>query len=344
VPHSSNDDREAIPVILAVDVEPDDLTLDPGSPCGWSGFEAAFAWLTSIRPELEDRTGAPVHYSWTLRIDPQIAHVYGRAAWLADRYSREWDAALRAGDEIGMHPHFHRWDPRSATWRLDFTDRASIDDGLLRGLETFESAFGRRCRTTHLGGWVNERLLAVLDRSGVEFDLSVRPDLHRTRVSAAGTVVRGRLPATVGAPHVPYRPSRSDFRRAAGTDRLDLTLVPLTVAPLALTAGAADVARRAKHLVRSGFRFVRPRVLLTLTDAWRHPNSFAALLDRALEWGGRHLAFVNRSDFARDRLANTRHALDVLLNHPRRRVAFTTPAGALASLRVAHDTPVTVAR
>jgi hypothetical protein len=73
-------------------------------------------------------------------------------------------------------------------------------------------------------------------------------------------------------------------------------------------------------------------VLLTLTQDWRHPNSFATLLDRVLERGGRHLAFVNRSDFGRDRIANTRHALEVLVNHPRFRFVFTTPAAALASL------------
>jgi hypothetical protein len=329
---TTNGDRPAIPVILAIDVEPDDLTLDPRSPCGWSGFEAAHRWLSAIRPELEDRTGAPVCYSWTLRIDPQIAHVYGRAAWLSDRYGREWESSMRAGDEIGIHPHFHRWDARAGTWRLDFTDQASIDDCVASGLAAFEAAFGRRCRTTHVGGWINEPLLALLDRAGVQIDLSVRPDQPRTRRFAAGGIARGHLPSSLGVPRDPYRPSRADFRRAGGADPLDLTLIPLTVAPLALSAGARDIARRAKYLVRSGFRFTAPRVVLALTHEWRHPNSFAALLDRAIAQGGRHLAFVNRSDFGRD-IATTRHALDVMVTHPRWRCVFTTPAGALALSR-----------
>jgi hypothetical protein len=323
-------ERPTIPVILSVDVEPDDLMLDPGSPSAWSGFEAAYQWLSSIRAELAERTGAPVHYTWTLRLDPQVAHVYGGTTWLVDRYSRYWEAALRAGDEIGLHPHFHRWDATAGTWRIDYTDQPSIDDCVSGGLAAFAAAFGRPCRTTHIGSWINDPVLVLLDRAGVEIDLSVRPTQYLIRTFTRGGIVSGHLPSCLGAPRDPYRPSRRNFRRRDGEDRLRLTLIPQTVAPLALTASPRDFMRRVKHFAKSRGRFATPHVQVTLTEEWRHPNSFPAVLDRVLAGGRRHLAFACRSDFGRNRLASVREAIDAIAGHPGARFTFTTPHGALA--------------
>src|SRR6185295_11929581 len=145
-------------------------------------------------------TGAPVRYTWTLRIDPQVAQVYGHAAWLVDRYGARIDASIRAGDEIGIHPHFHRWDSRARTWLLDLTDRSWIADCALGALDAFATALGRPCRTTHLGAWIDAPVLDLLDRRGVHVDLSLRPDQYRTRRFDAGGISRGYLPSSVGVP------------------------------------------------------------------------------------------------------------------------------------------------
>ena len=145
--------RVPIPVMLCVDVELDPLHMERRSTEPWRGYEAAHAWLSEIRPSLQDATGMPVRYSWLLRIDAQITDVYGRAAWVVDRYGTLLEEAMRVGDEIGLHPHFHRWDPRTQDWLLDLTDQAWIDDCVLEALDAFplRSAAPVRQRTSARG-------------------------------------------------------------------------------------------------------------------------------------------------------------------------------------------------
>ena len=40
-----------------------------------------------------------------LRMDEQIARVYGDPAWAADNYGPQLDEMAASGDELGLHPH-----------------------------------------------------------------------------------------------------------------------------------------------------------------------------------------------------------------------------------------------
>ena len=112
------DDR-VMPVVLAVDVEP-----EPGGgtwrdPRPWRGFERWLEVVPRLRDRLESLTHAPVHFAWYVRCDPQIADIYGDAAWAADTYARGFDALRAAGDELAIHPHAWRWDDKAAHWVHD---------------------------------------------------------------------------------------------------------------------------------------------------------------------------------------------------------------------------------
>ena len=200
-----------IPVIVCIDVEPPARALDPRHRPDWDGFEQMCAYLREMRAPLRRATGAPVHFSWFLRMDPQIAHVYGSTGWVATRYGpliRELEAAH---DEIGLHPHAWRWDEARAGWFADFEDTGYIARCIRESFTAFERCFGRGCRSTRIGdGWMDDATLGLLERLGTRFDLTVEPGRPLPALPEPFT---GSLPDYVHAPHRPYRPAKRDFRK-----------------------------------------------------------------------------------------------------------------------------------
>ena len=81
---------DKIPVVICLDVEPDERVFDPLSRPDWQGFERTWEYFSNFRPHLEHATGSPAHFSWFFRMDPQVEYVYGSAEAHArpkDRYS-----------------------------------------------------------------------------------------------------------------------------------------------------------------------------------------------------------------------------------------------------------------
>src|SRR5262245_15611630 len=74
---SSHRDHGKRPVLLCVDVEPEGRAIDPEAPVDWDGFEQVHEYLAGLRPRLAAATGHPAHFSWFLRMDPQIERVHG---------------------------------------------------------------------------------------------------------------------------------------------------------------------------------------------------------------------------------------------------------------------------
>ncbi|MBA2723389.1 MAG: hypothetical protein H0U56_10945 [Methylibium sp.] len=92
-----------VPIVLCIDVEPDERETDPFRPVDWKGFEAALECMDALRPRLAQHTGAPVCISWFLRMDPQVEQtlrqrIVGRRA-LPEAFARR----DRSGDELGLH-------------------------------------------------------------------------------------------------------------------------------------------------------------------------------------------------------------------------------------------------
>jgi hypothetical protein len=113
-----------IPVVLCVDIEPDEFFVDRKNPRPWSGFEFSHGYLKGLRWKLEDSTGRPVHFNWSLRMDPQVAIAYGSPAWAVDRYAKFFDEYQSSGDELGIHVHTYRWSDASDAWLDDCGDAA----------------------------------------------------------------------------------------------------------------------------------------------------------------------------------------------------------------------------
>lgn len=218
-----------VPVVLCIDVEPDERETDPFRPVDWTGFEAAFECMDALRPRLAQYTGAPVRISWFLRMDPQIEQTYGSASWAVERYPDVFAKLERAGDELGLHVHAWRWQPERSRWFVDNGDQAWVDHCLHMGFEAYRRAFGRPCRIFRFGDrWMNEATLATLAALGVHYDLTIEPG-RKPRLSAdVDARPSGGMPDYTDAPRWAYRPSRDNCLRSSGSRGHVLWEIPLT--------------------------------------------------------------------------------------------------------------------
>src|SRR5262245_6991100 len=98
-----------IPIVICIDIEPDERVFDPHEPKDWLGFQTGWEPLQHWRTSLSRATGSPARFNWFVRVDPQIEYSHGTADWAITRYRPCFAAMLDVEDEIGLHPHSWRW-------------------------------------------------------------------------------------------------------------------------------------------------------------------------------------------------------------------------------------------
>lgn len=205
-----------VPLIFCFDVEPDGFFIDPARREPWPGFEASFAFVEKMRPRFEALTGRPVKFNWFLRLDPQIAHAYGDAAWVLHHYERQFAVLQAHGDELGIHAHGYRWDETEGAWVLDYGNQPWMDHCVQSSAERFADALGRPCRTFRAGDrWMNQATAALVRRLGMTYDLTLEPGHVEEAVNHPGQRITGSVPDMQNVPIVPYRPDPDDYQRAA---------------------------------------------------------------------------------------------------------------------------------
>jgi hypothetical protein len=272
--------QAGIPVVLAIDVEPDEAEVPLGRRLPWLGFETMTSYARKLRPRLAEASGAPVRFNWFLRMDAQIAHAYGSATWVAESYRSQLEELRDEGDEIGLHPHAWRWIDPPGRWLADWGHREGADQIVRDAFAAFESAFGRRCVSQRFGDrYLSADMVATLRDLGVRTDLTVEPGapgIHRH------------------APRSPYVPSDRDPMVASLQHTVgegDLWEVPMTAFnPDPLLSLWRRGARRLRH---PGLPPHRPMGLASPWDPGLFWRVAAAYLDQAPL---PYLAFVLRSD------------------------------------------------
>lgn len=192
-----------IPVVMCVDVEPEERLISSVPQESWCGFETSVKFFSDQRRRLEAVTGSPVHYSWFFRMDPQIAQVYGTASWVAKRYFSIIQELKQAGDALGLHVHPWRWDRKLSQWIADFGDQEWVEQCVRIGFESFFEELGESCRDFRFGDhWMNNATLDLIDRLGAKYDLTIEPGQKRGHVSEAFT---GSFVDYTYVPQYPYR-------------------------------------------------------------------------------------------------------------------------------------------
>src|SRR3712207_3043738 len=81
-----------VPVVVTVDVEPDERTFPPDEPKPWNGFAQMAEKAGPLRERLAAITGSPVAFSWFLRMDTQVERAWGSHTWAADEYRSQIEA------------------------------------------------------------------------------------------------------------------------------------------------------------------------------------------------------------------------------------------------------------
>jgi glycosyltransferase involved in cell wall biosynthesis len=217
---------ETIPVVLCFDIEPDARALKGRKPEPRAGFEKLFPLVPAMRDRLESASGQSTAFTWCLRIDPQIAEIYGSSTWLADHYERELTELRGAGDEFGLHPHSWRWQGR---WVSDAGDPDWVSHCIDVGLDGYRKTFGQPCRVhKHGDNFMSTAVARQLDEAGVAVDLSIVPGMPAARSLSPVEETTGWLPDTRTVPFHVYRPACDDFRLPDRTRREGLVMMPET--------------------------------------------------------------------------------------------------------------------
>ena len=320
--------------MINVDVEPDPF--HPVSPDPWYGFEAAYRYLTDLRPVLEDRTGAAVRFCWFLRMDPAIEVIYGDAQYVARSYEKLLGDLMEHGDEIGLHTHLYRWLPSKKSWRLNFYDQQWIDDCVQSSLSAYAEAFGGQCSSIRFGFWINHHTVELLNRSGVRYDLSLNPGQRpRWRFELSDHPI-GWYPSLLNIPREPYHPSRTDFRRMDSQDSMEITMIPLTITAQHGISGIRDLVGRSLGILGSGFQYADRSLLVSLDVGAGSGINFGQMVDQVLNaTANPYLSLIVRSCFGTrpDVFSRVQESFDYLLNNPNcNRLVFSTPAKAIEIL------------
>lgn len=312
-----------IPVVIAVDFEPDGRGHRPPEPGAWPGALATHEWLGRQRVAAEAVTGRPVHFSWLLRMDAGMAEAYGSATHVVDVHPDLVADVVAHGDDLGIHVHGWRREP-DGTWVDDLDDPGWLHDSVATALEAFQGACGRPCRLSRMGNrFLSAALIDQLAAADVEVDLTVEP--ASTGVDDGGmSHVRGPIPDQRRTPRTPHQvgPGLVELPLTASSKRLGLH-------------PKAHLSRMRRHGIGQ-----RLDVPLRLGRPMPPDDGFGARVQRSLRALRRpYLAFTVHSDGILDPDQRPRQLahFDALLALPEApRFAFVTPGECVSLL--GHET------
>ena len=315
---------DRVPLVLAIDVEPDERYPDPSDPRPWAGFERLVPALDSLRRKLTLVTGVRARFSWFLRMDPQIETVHGSAAFAAERYDDVLSHLRELGDDIGVHPHPQRWDGKS--WLMDHGDDAWIEHSVRLSFAAYRDAFGEPCRL-HRGGdrMMTSGWMRLLGELGVEVDMTPEPGEPGVDAVDRGARWTGSIPDYSDAPREAFVPSPGDFLSSNG--RGAPVVLPLT----STRVPRSDRRRSAPGALPPGrpHRTLQPWHCDDPHELWDLASSWLDEMERP------YLAFAIRSDITSHEPEWRRFeaVFKRLASHPLRdRIAVTPALDAAVSL------------
>lgn len=305
-------------IALTFDLDPDvfDASIDPEShrsrltwlciTLGISRIQEALASVSAFR-------GVAPPCTWFVRVDNQIADIYGRPAYLLKEHDEIFRAAQKRGDEISWHPHLYR--RVGGNWMQE-TDDAALAEALKSSVADMRQ-MGYQVECSRIGeAYGSSGIMRSLSELGIKYDATAMAGRRR--------VDDQRLIDWLPTPSDGYRPSRADHRvpgkpdfpiievpmsmlqvKAEYDERPILRYLDLSFHPASLATGLSDLVKDAPHLVA----VTHPSAIL----AECRPSKAHGLLSYAIEGlvenvlaiiacaeaAGRSVQFVTMSNLGR---------------------------------------------
>ena len=203
-------------VTIACDTDPDRKRLLPETPddsLRWRGLtEGIPAVKTAVR-HLVDDSGRGPKFTWCLRVDHQVQKLHGSFEYVLTEHNALLKDVAATGDELSWHPHFWRYDAEKKIWYQELNDKAWQVRMLEEAVAAYRRVFPDHPRTLRTGwDYHSPESFAAIDKLGLEVDLSAVPSQETMPTNSEAR--SSNFYDWAVTPNEPYRPSRSDFRRA----------------------------------------------------------------------------------------------------------------------------------
>lgn len=315
--------EQGLPVVVSINLEPDDRVTKPDGTSLWDGVEPTMALVEQWRTERPD-----ARVGWYWRCDPSIQVGFGDPGWALRRWSAQIDQSIERGDEVGTHPHYWRWSDALGTFVSEAADPEWITHCIRLSVETMRSHTASPARVVMIGdGYVDRISARTFDDLGVEIDLTLEPDGAARSQMVHTEYTTGTMPDRHNAPRRPFRPSRRNPLRRSRVRRARHWALPLTSATEPTVRDRVTIDR------------VGTPANLGL-DPWRFRTIVASGLAASVRAGAPYVHVVVRSDIGVNRglkqhtADNLRWLADGMDDNARRwgGVRFVTPHEAMRCL------------
>lgn len=193
-------------IALTFDLDPDlfDESISPTearTKISWRGVSEGIPLIRERLAALGAARGVAPKPSWFVRVDNQIAAIWGRPGYLLEAHGGLFRTVEAAGEEIAWHPHLYR---KMETGWAQETDPAALTESMERALEDMR-ALGHAPRTGRIGeAYGANALMAAFDQLGIAYDSTAMAG--RKRVDAQRTI------DWEPTPNRAFRPSCADHR------------------------------------------------------------------------------------------------------------------------------------
>ncbi|MEN0651598.1 MULTISPECIES: hypothetical protein [Hyphobacterium] len=207
-----------LPAALTFDLDPDifDESISSSNArtrLSWRGISEG---VPAIRAALDVfAPGIPV--TWFVRVDNQIADIYGRPGHLLEQHRGLFEDLRARGDEIAWHPHLYR--RKDEGWEQE-TDDAALLTAMQAAIADMR-ALGFEPRCGRIGeAYGSTGLMAAFDACGIPYD--------STAMSGRKRIDGERSIDWLDTPRTAYRPSKSDHR-VPGSPAHDVIEIPMSM-------------------------------------------------------------------------------------------------------------------
>jgi hypothetical protein len=269
-------------IVIGCDADPDRHELTGEAPSGklhWNGIRNGIPLLKEKAQKIVDTNGKQPVITWCWRSDEQITQMEGDAAYIPRVEKSLMESLKLDGDEHAWHAHVWKMNQQSKQWYQESHDTPWQRAMLQSSYQALKDALGEvpvSLRT----GWTfhNQTTFHTVAELGIQVDFSALPGL-RIDPPSEETKSGANYFDWMGTPYLPYRPDRTDHRRASGNGSSayeSILEAPCTVVPSFLWGmiggGVLTLKMRDPRIFFRTLR--RPTYLVTIPTA---PKFFAPM-------------------------------------------------------------------